>query len=387
MILDFYYYNPTKVYFGKTALSHLSEELKNYGDNILFLYGEGSIKKIVVYDQVSEVLKNSGKNIIELSGIKPNPTYKQMMECAKFARENNIDLILAVGGGSVIDCAKAISVSAHCKGDPWQRYWVNKEDVDNEIIPVGCIPTLSGTGSEMNGGSVITNEDEMIKCGRVFPPEVNPKFSILNPNYTFGVPKLQMVSGIFDAMSHLMEQYFTGFDDNTTDYIIEGVFQSLRHSTEIALRNPRNYEIKSNIMWCSTMALNQITGLSKRQDWQVHMIEHQLSAYTNCAHGVGLAVLSVPYYKHIYKFGWDKFARFAKKMWDVDTDSMPKYEAALMGIEKLDEFIKKMELPTRLRDIGATEEMLPKIANSTEVGGGYKKMTKQEILTILQEAY
>lgn len=387
MILDFNFYNPTKIYFGKTALSNLPNELANYGNKVLLVYGKGSVKKLGLYDELLEILKQAGKTVIELAGIKPNPTYKQMMEGGRLVRENSIDLILAIGGGSVIDCAKGISISAYCNGDPWQRYWVNFEDVDNKIVPVGCVLTMAGTASEMNGGSVITNEEKMIKGGRTYPANVNPKFSILNPEYTFSVPKYQMVSGIFDIMSHLMEQYFTGTDDNTTDYIIEGILESLIHSARIALKNPQDYEARSNIMWCATMGLNKITGLSKEQDWEVHMIEHQLGAYTDCAHGVGLAIISVPYYKYIYKYGLDKFVRFAERVWKVDTAEMTKEEAALAGIERLFDFIKELGIPTTLREINATEEMLPKIANSAVLGGGYKKLTASEILEILKQAY
>ncbi len=387
MILDFNFYNPTKIYFGKTALSNLPNELANYGNKVLLVYGKGSVKKLGLYDELLEILKQAGKTVIELAGIKPNPTYKQMMEGGRLVRENSIDLILAIGGGSVIDCAKGISISAYCNGDPWQRYWVNFEDVDNKIVPVGCVLTMAGTASEMNGGSVITNEEKMIKGGRTYPANVNPKFSILNPEYTFSVPKYQMVSGIFDIMSHLMEQYFTGTDDNTTDYIIEGILESLIHSARIALKNPQDYEARSNIMWCATMGLNKITGLSKEQDWEVHMIEHQLGSYTDCAHGVGLAIISVPYYKYIYKYGLDKFVRFAERVWKVDTAEMTKEEAALAGIERLFDFIKELGIPTTLREINATEEMLPKIANSAVLGGGYKKLTASEILEILKQAY
>lgn len=264
---------------------------------------------------------------------------------------------------------------------------MNFETVDNEIVPVGCVLTMAGTASEMNGGSVITNEEKMIKGGRTYPANVNPKFSILNPEYTYSVPKYQMVSGIFDTMSHLMEQYFTGEDDNTTDYIIEGILESLIHSARIALKNPQDYEERSNLMWCATMGLNKLTGLSKEQDWEVHMIEHQLGAYTDCAHGVGLAIISIPYYRYIYRYGIDKFVRFAKKVWNVDVSGMTKEDAALAGIEKLADFIKELGLPTTLREIGATEEMLPKIANSAVLGGGYKKLDASEILEILKQAY
>ena len=387
MIYDFKYYNPTKIYFGKTAISNLETELNAYGKTVLLLYGKNSIKKIGLYDTVKGILESCAKTVVELGGINSNPRYSQVLEGGRLVRENAVDLILAVGGGSVVDCAKAISVSAYAKGDPWTRYWINFEDVDNEIVPVGVVLTMAGTASEMNGGSVITNETEKIKTGRVYPAEVNPKFSILNPEYTFTVPKHQMVSGIFDIFSHLLEQYFSGDDDNTTDYLIEGVLESLINSARVAVKNPTDYEARSNIMWCATLGLNKITGLSKTQDWEVHMIEHQLGAYTDCPHGLGLAVISVPYYKYIYRYGLDKFARFAKKVWKIDENGKTKEELALAGIDALAAFIKDTGIPSTLRELGATEDMLPLIAKSSVKGGGYKQMDEQDILAVLQACY
>ena len=387
MLHDFTYYNPTKIYFGKDAMNSLPSELNNYGKNILLLYGKNSIKKIGLYDEVVKVLKDCGKNIVELAGIKPNPAYSQVLEGAKLVRENKVDLILAVGGGSVIDCAKAISVSAYAKGDPWQRYWIDFEEVDNEIVPVGTILTMTGTASEMNGVSVITIEEVTIKTGRVYGPEVYPKFSILNPEFTYSVPQKQMVSGVFDVMSHLMEQYFSGDDDNTTDYVIEAVMKSLINSSRIAVKNPEDYEARSNIMWCATLGLNTVTGLSKTQDWEVHNIEHQLGAYTDCPHGLGLAVISMPYYRYIYKDGIDKFVRFAENVWNVNTDGKTKDEIALEGIDCLENFAKELGIPMTLRELGATEDMLPKIAETSYEGGGYKHMTHEDILSVLKECF
>ncbi|MBE5868683.1 MAG: iron-containing alcohol dehydrogenase [Lachnospiraceae bacterium] len=387
MLYDFTYHNPTKIYFGKDAMSKLPSELNSYGKNILFLYGKNSIKKIGLYDEVKRVLNECGKNVIELAGIKSNPSYAQVLKGGKLVRENKIDFILAVGGGSVIDCAKAISVSAYAKGDAWQRYWIDFEDVDNEIVPVGSILTMTGTASEMNGGSVITNEEVTIKAGRVYGPEVNPKFSILNPEFTYTVPKIQMVSGVFDVMSHLMEQYFSGDDDNTTDYVIEAVMKSLIKSARKAVENPEDYEARSNIMWCATLGLNTVTGLSKTQDWEVHDIEHQLGAYTDCPHGLGLAVISMPYYRYIYKEGIDKFVRFAENVWGVDTTGKTKDEIALEGIACLEGFAKELGIPLTLRELGATKEMLSKIAESAYEGGGYKYMTHEDILKVLKECF
>lgn len=387
MLYDFQFQNPTRIYFGKTALGHLTDELGRYGDTVLLVYGKGAIKRIGLYDQVTALLQAAGKQVIELSGIKPNPSYSQLLEGARLVRENKVDLILAVGGGSTIDCAKAISVSAYCEGDPWEKYWVGGEAVTNPIVPVGTILTMAGTASEMNGGSVITNEEKRLKNGRVFGPNVYPHFSILNPEYTFSVSEYQMASGIFDTMSHLCEQYFSGEDDNTTDYLIEGVMKSLIHSAEIAMQTPTDYEARSNLMWCATLGLNYITGLSKRQDWEVHMIEHQIGAYTDCAHGAGLAAISPAYYRYIYSYGIDKFVRFAKNVWGVPTHGMEKKEAAEAGIAKLTDFIKLLKLPLSVKELGVTEEMLPLIANSAVLGGGYQKLTPADILTILQNSY
>lgn len=387
MLYDFTYYNPTKIHFGKDAMRNLSEELQNYGKTVLLLYGRNSIKKIGLYNEVLRILKDCDKSVVELAGIKPNPSYTQVLEGGRLVRENDVDLILAVGGGSVIDCAKAISVSAYAKGDAWQRYWIDFEEIDNRIIPVGSILTMTGTASEMNGGSVITNEEVMIKTGRVFGPEVNPRFSILNPEFTYSVPKIQMVSGVFDVMSHLMEQYFSGDDDNTTDDVIEAVMKSLIKSARTAVRNPRDYEARSNIMWCATLGLNTITGLSKTQDWEVHNIEHQLGAYTDCPHGLGLAVISMPYYRYIYRDGMDKFVRFAENVWNVNVDGKTKEEIALEGIECLENFAKELGIPTTLRELGATQEMLPEIAESAYEGGGYRHMTHGDILNVLKKCY
>jgi len=387
MNLDFTYQNPTTIYFGKGALDNLSLELKNYGDTIMLAYGKGAIKKSGLYDKVVSILEDSNKKIVELSGVMANPTYEKVMEGAKLVRENNVDLILAVGGGSVIDCAKAISVSAFCEGDAFTRYWLKFEPVDNKVVPVASILTLAGTGSEMNGGSVITNEDMKLKMGRVFPSKMNPQFSILNPEYTFTLSAYQMSSGIFDMMSHLMEAYFSGEDDVTSDYLIEGLLRSIIHSAKIAVKDPENYEARSNLMWSSTLAMNPIMGLSKAQDWEVHMMEHQLGAYTDCAHGMGLAAISLPYYRYIYKFGLDKFVRFATQVWCLDAVGKSKETVALEGIDALEAFMKECGIVTNIKELGATEEMLPLIANSTVLLGGYKVMTAEEVLAILKEAY
>lgn len=388
MLYDFSYQNPTRIHFGKKAINKLANELREYGKNILLVYGKASIKKIGLYDQVMNILQAEGKTVVELAGINANPHYTQLLEGARLVREHNIDLILAVGGGSVIDCAKGIACAAYAEGDVWQRYYVNQEPVTNRVVPVGSILTMAGTGSEMNSGSVITNEAENLKIGRVYPLAlVTPRFSILNPEYTYSVPKYQMISGIFDIFSHLMEQYFSGDDDCTSDYLIEGLMLSLISASRKAIVNPEDYEARSNIMWCATMGLNKILGLSKTQDWEVHMIEHQLGAYTDCAHGIGLAIISPAYYRYIYRDGLHRFVRYAKHIWGVEDKGQGDEAIALEGINRLEAFIAELGIPATLREVGATEEMLPLIANSTALGGGYKQLNAEDILAILKACY
>ncbi|OUM65286.1 hypothetical protein PIROE2DRAFT_7749 [Piromyces sp. E2] len=387
MIIDFTYYNPTKIIFGKNSLDKLEDELKNFGDKILFTYGGGSIKKNGIYDKVVAILKKCNKQIIEFGNVTANPTLEKMLEGSKLARENEVDLILAVGGGSVIDCAKGVSATAYCEGEVFNRYWIRREPVSNKTIPVASILTMVGTGSEMNGGSVIRDTKQMIKEVRKFPVECFPKFSILNPEFTFTVSKYLMVSGIFDVMSHLMEQYFSGTDDNTSDYMIEALLKSVIHSAKIAIVDPTNYEARSNIMWCATLALNTLVGCSKAQDWEVHAIEHQLGAYADSPHGMGLCCISMPYYRYIYKYGLDKFVRYAKVIWNVDDQGKSKDEVAREGIDCLERFAKECGMVTKLKDIGCTREMLPLIAKSSIVGGHYKKLDHDEILQILEQCY
>lgn len=388
MLFDFTYYNPTTIHFGKESLGNLKKELANYGETVLLVYGKTAIKKNGLYDNITSILKDAGKIVVELPGVMPNPTLKKMQEGCELVRANDVSLILAVGGGSVIDCAKGISVSAYCDDDPFTKYWLQFQPVSNRTVPVASILTMVGTGSEMNGGSVITNEETKIKAGRVFPPDVYPRFSILNPEYTYTVSQYQMVSGIFDTMSHLMEQYFTGNDSNTTDYLIEALLRSSIDNARVALKNSRDYEARSNIMWNATLALNTMTGLSKTQDWQVHMIEHQLGAYTDCAHGMGLAAISLPYYRHILPYGVDKFARFAVEVWQIPAEGKSKEALAQEGINALEAFCKECGIVTSIKELGATEDMLPKIAESSFIlNGGYKKLTTGEVLEILKDCF
>ncbi|HIR03065.1 MAG: iron-containing alcohol dehydrogenase [Acutalibacteraceae bacterium] len=387
MLGNFTYSNPTKLYFGENALDHLSGELANYGNKVLLCYGGGSIKKNGIYDQVIAILNACGKEVIEDPGVMPNPTVEKLYEGCSLAKKHNVDLILAVGGGSVCDYAKAVSVSAYCKEDPWEKYYLRMEDVDNAIIPVGCVLTMVGTGSEMNGGSVITNPSQKLKIGHVFGDRVFPKFSILNPVYTYTLPKYQMVAGFYDIMSHILEQYFSGEDDCTSDYIMEGLMRSLIHSSEIALKNPTDYEARSNIMWIATWALNTLVAKGKATDWMVHMIGQSVGAYTNATHGMTLAAVSIPYYKHILPYGLPKFKRYAVNVWDVRSEGKSDLEVAEEGLLKMESWMRKLGLVMNIQDLGATEAMLDGITEGTFImEGGYKVLTKEEIKQILKES-
>lgn len=387
MLENFTYSNPTKLYFGENALDNLASELKNYGKNVLFCYGGGSIKKNGIYDKVVKILNECGKTIIEDGGVMPNPTSEKLVDGCKKAREGKADFILAVGGGSVCDYAKAVSVSVHCTEDPWDKYYLRMEDVDNDIIPVGCVLTMVGTGSEMNGGSVITNHEQKLKIGHVFGDNVFPKFSILNPTFTYTLPKYQMVAGFYDIMSHILEQYFSGEDDNTSDYIMEGLLKSLIHSSRIAIDNPTDYEARSNIMWIATWALNTLVACGKTTDWMVHMLGQSVGAYTDATHGMTLAAVSIPYYKFIMPYGLAKFKRYAVNVWNVLPDGKTDEEIALEGLSRMESWMKEIGLIMNIRDLGVTDDMIDGIAKGSFImDGGYKVLNHDEIVSILKES-
>lgn len=385
MLGNFEYCNPTRIYFGQDSLDGLDKELPKYGKNVLLVYGGGSIKKNGIYDKVVAILKHNGKNIVEDGGVMPNPTVEKLYEGCRLAKDNNIGLILAVGGGSVCDYSKAVSVSAYCEEDPWDKYYLRMEDVDNKIIPVGCVLTMAGTGSEMNGGSVITNHAQKLKIGHVFGDNVFPKFSVLNPVFTFTLPKYQMTAGIFDIMSHIMEQYFSGEDDNTSDYIMEGLMRSLIHSSEIAVENPEDYEARSNIMWIATMALNTLVAMGKTTDWEVHMIGQAIGAYTDATHGMTLSAVSMAYYRYIMPYGLQKFRRFALNVWGVDGKSKSDRQIAEEGLDAMQAWMKKTGLVMNIKDLGVKEDMLNGIVKATFImQGGYKVLSDKEVLQILR---
>ena len=387
MLGNFTYCNPTRLYFGKDAMKGLEEELPKYGKNVLLVYGGGSIKKNGIYAQVKAALEKCGKNVFEDAGVMPNPTVEKLYEGVERARAAKADLILAVGGGSVCDYAKAVSVSVHCDEDPWEKYYIRFEEPTCEIVPVACVLTMVGTGSEMNGGSVITNHAQKLKIGHVFGTEVFPKFSVLNPEFTFTLPKYQMVAGFYDIMSHILEQYFSGTDDNTSDYIMEGLLRSLIHSASVAVEDPKNYEARSNIMWTATWALNTLVAMGKDTDWEVHMLGQAVGAHTDATHGMTLAAVSMAYYRYIMPYGLAKFRRYAVSVWGVDPAGKTDEAVAAEGLERMEAWMRSLGLVMNLTDLGVKEDMIDGLVKSTLVmEGGYKVLTPEEIAQIFRES-
>ena len=388
MFGNFTYCNPTKLYFGEDSLDALNTELPKYGKHVVLIYGGGSIKKNGIYDAVMALLKKHGKEVAEIAGVMPNPKLSKLYEGVEIARAHQAELLLAVGGGSVCDYAKAVSVSVHCTEDPWEKYYVRFEEPDCQIVPVGCVLTMTGTGSEMNAGSVITNEATKQKIGHVFASEeIMPKFSILNPRYTMTLPYYQMTAGIYDIFNHICEQYFSGEDDNVSDYISEGLMRSLLTSSREAVKDPQNYEARSNIMWTATWGLNTLVSRGKSTDWMVHMLGQAVGGYTNATHGMTLSAVSLPYYRHILPYGLAKFRRFAVNVWDVEPAGKTDMQIAEEGLEAMEAWMKELGLVMSLTELGATEEMTEGIADVTIVlPGGYKVLDREEIVRILRNS-
>lgn len=388
MLGNFSYCNPAKLYFGDQSLDYLNEELPKYGKNVVLIYGGGSIKKNGIYDDVVKILEAQGKNVAEISGVMPNPTLAKLYEGIEIARQHQADFLLAVGGGSVCDYAKAVSVSVNCEEDPWQKYFLRFEEPSCETLPVGCVLTMVGTGSEMNAGAVITNQETKQKIGHVFVDEkIIPRFAILNPRYTMTLPHRQMVAGIYDIFNHICEQYFSGTDDTTSDYISEGLMRSVLHASRIANKNPQDYEARSNLMWTATWALNTLIAKGKSTDWMVHMLGQAVGAYTNATHGMTLAAVSLPYYRHILPYGLPKFKRFAIEVWKVRPEGKTDEEIAEEGLKDMEAWMKELGLAMNISELGATEDMIEGIADGTLIlEGGYKVLDHEEIVKILKES-
>ena len=387
MLGNFSYSNPTKLYFGEDSLEYLNTELPKYGRKVLLAYGGGSIKKNGIYDAVTAILRKNGREIVELPGVMPNPTSDKLREGCKLAREQNVDFILAVGGGSTIDYAKGVSVGAWWDSDPWEKYYLKMEEPANRIIPVGAVLTMVGTGSEMNGGSVITNHEQKLKIGHVFGEDVYPKFAILNPRFTFTVPKRQMVAGIYDIFNHICEQYFSGTDDSASDYLAEGLMRSVIHASRIAVKTPEDYEARSNLMWDATWALNTLIAKGKSTDWMVHMIGQAVGAYTDATHGMTLSAVSLAYYRTQLEAGLPKFVRFAKNVWDVSAEGKSDRHVAEAGLEAMKSWMQEIGVSLSLSELGVTPDMWEGIAGATFIlNGGYKTLTKEDVVSVLKES-
>ena len=375
MLGNFSYYNPTKLYFGDESLNFLKDELKGYGPvvllnygsgsvkrNGLLNYGSGSVKRNGIYDQVVAILKEAGKTIVENPGVMTNPTLEKLHEGVKIARENEVDLILALGGGSVCDYSKAVAASVYYEGDYWDKFWLKQENPAKD-------------------------QRLLFKVGHVFDSRLMPKFSILNPKFTMTVPENQMKAGIYDIMNHIMEQYFSDFDDNTSDYLSEGLMRSVIHSSRIAVKNPQDYEARSNIMWTATWALNTLIGLGKQQDWMVHMIGHSVGAWTHAPHGYALASVSMAYYRRAMQNGLSKFVRFAKNVWNIQSNGMTDKQIAEAGLQALKAWMQEIGLPLTITQLGATEDMIPGITEGTICyPAGYLNLTKSDVTEILKES-
>ena len=377
---DFIFSYPTKVYFGKDALKKAAaEQLDAFGGNVLLAYGGGSVKRNGIYDEVMQVLKEHGKHVVEFSGIMSNPTYAKVQEGARLAKENKIDFILAVGGGSVIDCCKIVAAQAMSEEDIWEMEH-SAHRFPQQAIPMGAIVTASGTGSEMHGGAVITNEDLHLKAGMgAFPPA----FAVLDPAYTMSVPRMQVLSGAFDTLSHAMETYLGNSDeDNVSDDVALAIMRNTVVNMRRLLKDIDDIQARSNLMWDSAMAENGILKVGRLTDFQAHQIEHQLGAYTDCNHGQGLAVIHPAYYRHIMNDAKEKFTRFARAVFGK--------ESAEEGIETLAAFIEECGLPTKLSQLRSTTEITPellrKVADSTNIiNSNPRALDADEIYDILME--
>lgn len=381
----FTYSYPVKVYFGqKAAEQNLAQELARVGSKVMLAYGGGSIKGNGIYEELMNILKEAGKIVTEFPGIMSNPTYRKVQEGAKLARENQIDFILAVGGGSVIDCCKIVSAQARLDQDIWELEYSDHKQ-PTEFIPMGAVVTAFGTGAEMNNGAVITNEEKMLKSalwGAFYD------FAILDPAYTMTMPMKQVISGAFDSLSHSMETYMgSPREVNLSDEINEATQRNIIRNIRATIQNPDDVQARSELVWAAAMAENGILKIGKVTDFQCHMLEHQLGAYTDCNHGQGLAVLHPALYRHMMPEANQQFARMAVEVWGIDPADKSQEELAAAFVDALADFIEEIGLPTTFAEMGIGEETdFKAIADSTILTGGCaKRFTKEELLEVLLE--
>lgn len=376
----------TRILFGKDQIVNLSGEISKYGKRVLFIYGGGSIKKFGLYDEVIRILKEADIFYTELSGVKPNPRITSVKKGVKLCRENKLDFILAVGGGSVIDCAKAIAAGFYHDGDPWD-FFTGKASVSN-ALPIGSILTLSATGSEMNGNSVISNAETVEKLP-IASPLLKPQFSILDPCYTFTVPRNQTAAGTADIFSHICEQYFSQVKGTfVQDRISEALFKICINYGPRAIREPQNYEARANLMWASALSLNGLLGFGKVSDWATHCMEHAVSAVYNVTHGVGLAILTPFWMEYVLDetTQW-KFVEYALNVWGVEGSDDE--EIARTGIERTRDFFSNMDIPGSLSEVGVEKFRLSELVEKACVGGeigNFKKLKKEDVRKIFENA-
>lgn len=378
----------TNILFGKNHLNKLSDEIKKYGDRVLICYGGGSIKKSGLYDRIVEKLDENEIFHIDLSGIEPNPRVESVREGVKLIRENNLDFILAIGGGSTIDCAKTIAASVDYEGDPWDI--VIKKHIPKSAVPLAAIITLSATGSEMNTSAVISNMETKEKLGWA-SELVRPKFSILDPSNTVTLPKSQTAAGVADIMSHTFENYFS-LDDGAylQDRLAEGILKTCIHYGPIAIEKPDCYEARANIMWASSWAINGLIGKGKVTEWSVHCMEHELSAYYDITHGVGLAILTPNWLKYVLNENTaEKIAEYGRNVFGLTGEDS--YELANQAIEKTREFFNSLGLPGTLTEVGIDEEFLEEMAENAvkrrnDRINGFQTLYKDDIVKIYKDS-
>lgn len=383
---DFTFCNPTRVYFGHDGIARaLDAEMPAMGDTVMIAYGGGSVMRTGTFDAVADRLRAAGKRVVAFGGVMPNPTYAKVQEGAELARREGVDFILALGGGSVVDCCKVVSAQARLDEDLWSLER-DRGGSPTDLIPIGALVTVSGTGAEMNNGAVITHEDLQVK-GPLWGAQ--PAFAVLDPDVMMTVPPAQVVSGAFDTLSHCMETYFgVPGEYNLSDSINEAIMRDvIRHLRTVAF-DPHDYEARSELAWASAMAENSILKIGKVTDFQCHMIEHQLGALTDCNHGQGLAAIHPALYRHLAAANPAKFARFAVEVMGVDPQGRDEQEMALAGVDALASLIAEVGLPTTLTEMGITDEaVLRQVADTSVLTAGCcKRLDPDEILAILHES-
>ena len=369
-MIDFTFENPTRIHFGKNALSHLAAEVKRYGTRILLVYGGGSLKRIGLYEQIMTILNSENAQVWEISGVQPNPRLSLVRKGIEICHENDIQLVLAAGGGSAIDTAKAIVNGACYDGDVWDLF--TGKGANTRVLPLGTIVTIPAAGSEMSNSSVITREEDQCKCGRNTPLNF-PKFSILNPEYTYSLPPFQTACGVVDIMAHMMERYFTQVENvELTDRMTEGALRTMINNAPIVFEKPEDYNARAEIMWTGCLAHNTLFQTGRVGDWASHKLEHELSALYDIAHGAGLAIVFPAWMKYVLpRGGAKKLAQFAVRVFDVPEDFGTAEEIAAEGIARLEAFYRSLGLTTTLGENGIGAQDFDRMAQrAVALAGG-----------------